>query len=127
MRVIVALVLLAAASITASAQRLPAGVTPEHYTLWFAPDLDTATFRGRAVIEVRLDAAASAVTLHAAEIAFGKVEIDAGGAHPDRQRAPRREDRNRHVDRGAADGRRPGHHPHRPTPASSTTSCAAST
>ena len=40
MRVIVAVVLLAAAPVTASAQRLPAGVTPEHYTLWFAPDLD---------------------------------------------------------------------------------------
>ncbi len=79
MRVVVAVVLLAAASITASAQRLPAGVTPEHYTLWFAPDLDKATFRGRAVIDVRLDAPASAVTLHAAEIAFGKVEIAAGG------------------------------------------------
>ena len=79
MRVVVAVVLLAATSITASAQRLPAGVTPEHYTLWFAPDLNKATFRGRAVIDVRLDAPAGAITLHAAEIAFGKVEVAAGG------------------------------------------------
>jgi len=61
------------------AQRLPAGVTPEHYTLWFAPDLAAATFRGRAAIDVRLDAPTAAVTLHAAEISFGAVEITAAG------------------------------------------------
>jgi len=61
------------------AQRLPGGATPEHYTLWFAPDLATATFRGRAAIDVRLDAPTSAVTLHAAEITFGAVEIAAAG------------------------------------------------
>ena len=76
-------VLLALAAAPASAQRLPSGVTPEHYTLWFAPDLATATFRGRAEIRVRLDQPATAITLHAAEIAFGDVTIDAGGrAHP---------------------------------------------
>jgi aminopeptidase N len=79
MRVAAAVVLLLACAAAAAAQRLPAGVTPEHYTLWFAPDLDQATFRGRAVIDVRLDAPASVVTLHAAEIAFGKVEIAVGG------------------------------------------------
>ena len=63
----------------ADAQRLPAGVTPEHYTLWFAPDLEQATFRGRAAIDVRLDAPTTAVTLHAAEITFAAVEIAAGG------------------------------------------------
>ena len=53
--------------------------------------------------------------------------IEAGGAHPDGDRAARREDRDRDAHRAAADGRRPSHDPHRPTPASSTTSCAAST
>jgi aminopeptidase N len=78
MRVVLAL-LAAVIAAPAAAQRLPGGVTPEHYTLWFAPDLERETFRGRAEIRVRLDAAASAVTLHAAEITFGDVAIEAGG------------------------------------------------
>ena len=78
MRVVFAL-LAAAIAVPAAAQRLPGGVTPEHYTLWFAPDLDKATFRGRAEIRVTLDAPATAVTLHAAEITFGEVAIEAAG------------------------------------------------
>ena len=70
---------LTCAALPASAQRLPAGVTPEHYTLWFAPDLERATFRARAEIRVRLDQPATAITLHAAEITFGEVTIDTGG------------------------------------------------
>ena len=72
-------VLLALAAAPASAQRLPSGVTPEHYTLWFAPDLASATFRGRAEIRVHLDQPTTAITLHAAEIAFGEVTIDTSG------------------------------------------------
>ena len=68
----------------AVAQRLPGGVTPEHYTLWFAPDLDKATFRGRETIRVRVDQPTTSITLHAAEITFGEVTITAGG---DTQRA----------------------------------------
>jgi aminopeptidase N len=65
----------------AVAQRLPAGVTPTHYELWFAPDLDKATFRGRESIAVTLAAPSSAITLHAAEITFADVRIeDAGGS-----------------------------------------------
>ncbi|MEZ5289504.1 MAG: M1 family metallopeptidase [Vicinamibacterales bacterium] len=63
----------------ALAQRLPEGVTPEHYTLWFAPDLQQATFRGRADIRVRLARPADAITLHAAELTFDEVSIEAGG------------------------------------------------
>src|SRR6188474_2325916 len=63
----------------AFAQRLPAGVTPEHYTLWFAPDLATATFRGRETIRVRVEKPSTTVTMHAAEIAFQDVSITAGG------------------------------------------------
>jgi aminopeptidase N len=58
------------------AQRLPGGVTPTHYTLWFAPDLEKATFRGRESIAVTLTAPASTITLHAAEIAFDDVRIE---------------------------------------------------
>ena len=37
-------------ALPALAQRLPGGVTPTHYTLWFAPDLEKETFRGRETI-----------------------------------------------------------------------------
>jgi aminopeptidase N len=62
----------------AAAQRLPGGVTPEHYDLWFAPDLRTDTFRGRETIEARLLKPSRAITLHAAEITFQKVQVASG-------------------------------------------------
>jgi len=63
----------------AAAQRLPDTVAPEHYALWFAPDLDTSTFRGRETIRVQVRAPAQAITLHAVEIQFGEVTIAARG------------------------------------------------
>ncbi|HUQ86895.1 MAG TPA: M1 family aminopeptidase [Vicinamibacterales bacterium] len=60
----------------AVAQRLPAGVSPTHYTLWFAPDLDKASFRGRETITVTLDKPSTTITMHAAEITFGEVRIE---------------------------------------------------
>jgi aminopeptidase N len=66
-------------AVPAAAQRLATTVVPEHYTLWFAPDLEQATFRGRATIRVRVRTPSAAITLHAAEIAFGDVAITAGG------------------------------------------------
>jgi aminopeptidase N len=63
----------------AAAQRLPGTVVPEHYTLWFAPDLEKETFRGRESIDVVLTESSSTITLHAAEISFGEVTITAGG------------------------------------------------
>src|SRR5678816_3697279 len=68
--------------VTASAavgQRLPAGATPSHYNLWFAPDLERATFRGRETIDVMLQRPTTTITLNAAEINFGDVSIDSGG------------------------------------------------
>jgi len=73
---VVSAVLLA---VPAFAQRLPGGVTPEHYTLWFAPDLAKATFRGRETIRVQVARPTTTVTLHAAEITFGEVTVTAGG------------------------------------------------
>src|SRR5262245_9655877 len=61
------------------AQRLSGSAIPEHYTLWFAPDLQRATFRGRETIDVRLKTASDAITLHAAEIEFGETTVAAGG------------------------------------------------
>jgi aminopeptidase N len=63
----------------AFAERLSGVVVPDHYTLWFGPDLQAATFRGRETIRVRLAAPSTSVTLHAAEIAFGTVQITAAG------------------------------------------------
>src|SRR5918992_2717714 len=63
----------------AAAQRLPVTAIPEHYDLWFAPDLRTDTFRGRETIRVRLPGPARRITLHAAEITFKEVRVTASG------------------------------------------------
>jgi aminopeptidase N len=63
----------------ALAQRLPGGVIPEHYTLWFAPDLRAHTFRSRETLRVQVSAATSRITLNAAELDFGAVTITAAG------------------------------------------------
>ena len=63
----------------AFAQRLPATVVPTHYALWFAPDLQNATFRGRETIDVNVPNPTTTITLNAAEIQFGAVTITAGG------------------------------------------------
>jgi aminopeptidase N len=72
-----ALILVFAAPV--SAQRLPSNVVPEHYSLWFAPDLDRETFRGRESIDVVLTEPSTTITLHAAEINFSEVTITSGG------------------------------------------------
>jgi aminopeptidase N len=63
----------------AAAQRLSGEAVPEHYTLWFGPDLDEGTFDGRATIDVVLSRPSRQITLHAAELAFGEVTIRAAG------------------------------------------------
>jgi len=75
MRSLVLLFLIALLPSPCAAQRLPGGAKPEHYNLWFAPDFQTDTFRGRATIEVRLEKPSRAITLHAAEIEFAAVQI----------------------------------------------------
>jgi aminopeptidase N len=74
-----ALLALMVTASAAFAQRLPSGVTPTHYALWFAPDLERATFRGRETIDVTLQRPTTTITLNAAEIDFGDVTIEAGG------------------------------------------------
>jgi aminopeptidase N len=76
---VLALLALMVTASAAIAQRLPSGVTPTHYTLWFAPDLERATFRGREAIDLTLQRPTTTITLNAAEIEFGNVTIDAGG------------------------------------------------
>jgi aminopeptidase N len=63
----------------AAAQRLPATVTPVHYTLWFAPDFSTNTFAGTARIDVRSRARATTFTLNAAELAIQSATVSAAG------------------------------------------------
>ena len=72
-----ALLLLCAAP--GAAQRLPTAVVPNHYTLWFAPDLSAATFRGRETIDVQVKAPSRTITLNAAEITFRSVIVTSGG------------------------------------------------
>lgn len=79
MRTAVGFALLLAVVSPAAAQRPPGGVTPEHYRLWVAPDIEKATFRGTVDIRVRIDTPTAAITMHAAEITFDRVTIEAGG------------------------------------------------
>ena len=78
-RLLTVLAILLAAAASASAQRLPTSVVPEHYTLWFAPDLAAQTFRGRETIAVQMKAPSRTITLNAAEITFTSVDVTAAG------------------------------------------------
>ena len=64
---------------SATAQRLPDTVRPEHYTLALTPDLKAATFSGVETIDVTVAEPVSTITLNAAEIAFETVTVTAGG------------------------------------------------
>jgi aminopeptidase N len=66
-------------ALPAAAQRLPITAIPEHYDLWFAPDFETDTFRGRETIRVQLPKPTRTITLHAADITFKDVHITATG------------------------------------------------
>ena len=85
-RLVVFILLIAA---PAAAQRLPGNVIPEHYSLWFAPDLEKETFRGRESIEVVLTEPSTTVTLHAAEITFLGGDDHRRWPHADRPRHAR--------------------------------------
>ena len=56
--------------ITASAERLPQTVRPEHYSLMLTPDLKAATFTGVETIDVTLAEPTDHITLNAIEIRF---------------------------------------------------------
>ena len=79
MRSVALFLALIAAAVPAAAQRLSDAVVPEHYTLWFAPDLAKEIFRGRATIRAVVTQPGTSITLHAAELAFGEVRITSGG------------------------------------------------
>jgi aminopeptidase N len=79
MRNVLFLLALVLAAAPAHAQRLTDAVIPEHYTLWFAPDLAKETFRGRATIQAVVTQRSNSITLHSAELEFGEVTITSGG------------------------------------------------
>ena len=75
--VVAAGVVLAAGGVVVArvqAQRLPGGVTPEHYALTITPDLAKARFTGSETIELVLDKPATTIALNAAEIEFVSVK-----------------------------------------------------
>jgi puromycin-sensitive aminopeptidase len=82
-RRLLAVLILLIATVPASAQRLSGDVVPERYDLWFAPDFETDTFRGRTTIVVDVLKATTDVTLHAAELTFVDVTIESGGQAQD--------------------------------------------
>jgi aminopeptidase N len=61
-------------STAVQAQRLPAGVHPEHYRLTLTPDLQAASFSGEETIDLKLDSPSKSITLNAIEIKFGEVK-----------------------------------------------------
>ncbi len=69
---------LALVALPAFAQRLPAGVRPEHYALHFTPNLATATFSGEESIDLILDAPQTSITLNALELKIASVKTDSG-------------------------------------------------
>src|SRR6476646_6984675 len=79
MRLVPALfVLTLFAAVPASAQRLPGGVTPEHYDLAFVVDLVHERFDGTETIRVNVAAPTTRIVLNAVDIDFREVTVGAG-------------------------------------------------
>src|SRR5688572_31975218 len=79
MRSVAFFLALIVAAVPAAAQRLSDAVVPQHYTLWFAPDLAKETLRGRATIRAVVTQPGTSITLHATELEFGEARITSGG------------------------------------------------
>jgi aminopeptidase N len=74
------LLLTLAMSASLQAQRLPAGVVPEHYQLTFTPNLKDATFSGDEIIDVRVVKPTTIITINSAEIKFKSATVETSGA-----------------------------------------------
>jgi aminopeptidase N len=74
------LVLTLLAAGPAAAQRLPGGVTPEHYDLAFVVDLVHERFDGTETIRVNVAAPTTRIVLNAVDIDFREVTVGAGAA-----------------------------------------------
>ena len=64
---------------SATAQRLPKTVIPEHYQLAFTIDLANAKFTGQTGIDVRVTQSTSTITLHAVDMNITSATVAAGG------------------------------------------------
>src|SRR3989338_4228073 len=61
---------------------LPTDVTPIHYDIAVRPDPAALTFTGSVGADVRVVKATSTVTLNAADLTFGKVQLDGSNVSP---------------------------------------------
>src|ERR1051326_16479 len=61
--------------LAAAAQRLPFGVTPQHYALTFAPDLEKAAFSGDETIDVEVNKVTNAIVLNAIDLEFEEATV----------------------------------------------------
>src|SRR5215471_3594377 len=77
-RLVTFLLLLLSTATSASAERLPATVTPEHYDLAFVVDLARERFEGTETIRVRIAEPTSRIVLNALELQFRSVTIGSG-------------------------------------------------
>ena len=63
-----------------SAFRLSRAITPSHYRLEIAPDLDAATFAGTVSIDAEATEATDTITLHAVDLTITSAEVAQGDA-----------------------------------------------
>src|ERR1051326_9179000 len=63
----------------AGAQRLPFGITPQHYALTFAPDLEKAVFNGDETIDLEVNKATRTIVLNAIELEFQETTVTQEG------------------------------------------------
>ena len=74
------IVLVAMVPLAAVTQHLPENVVPDHYSLTFTPNLQSAAFAGQETIDVRVIHPGNSITLNSTEIEFQKVNITQSGA-----------------------------------------------
>ncbi|KAJ2549967.1 hypothetical protein EV175_004244 [Coemansia sp. RSA 1933] len=65
----------AACSTTEERELLPTNVTPTHYDLFLAPDLDKLTYTGKVGIKLRINEATDKIVLHANELEIKDVHL----------------------------------------------------
>src|SRR5215831_7492670 len=68
------------AALPTFAQRLPAGITPEHYDLSFVVDLSHDRFEGTETIRVAVAEPTSRVVLHAVDLDLREITIGTGAS-----------------------------------------------
>jgi aminopeptidase N len=70
---------------TATAQRLPGGASPDHYSLAVNINFANNTFDGDETIDLKLSKPSTTITLNAVEIDFHERYCDCRRKNPDRE------------------------------------------